>query len=473
MTPPVWHYLWIPTKQIRGRLKLRAPTKTTSSQEHRPRSELHEDAAMPPVKKLFMAVVASHPTPPGRSNPSAASIKRCHSRTVRLECPDELTAAGLGGHADDPSTRPAHRRLAVPVTRLRRHGPFHPSLAAHRDLKAELLERPLLSVFRFVRFSTYFVASPRCDTKFVRVTSDVHLCGQVIAYAATSRMSPVDDGGLLMEPSSGFAVPRLASDLVVPGTPPVPPMDSGPRSVAYITPRGEKTASTVEEYAQDTKLPPRRTAPDDDTDAVDPPPPIQPLLCRADTMLTPSDVFAGPTRSAPQVLVPPATGASHMMSPAPGPGPTPVSTTSTSVRADDPVIQRLFEQQAQLLQQVTLLSASVFHRSSQVNLDHLRLHAEASRWPLPIPDPTVQTVPVPICAADPVGHGVDLGRCARRTARSLIGTGHVLGLADGGTGLVPGARVTATGHVAHHVGLAPAARIVAPRHTTDPHESRA
>ncbi|KAE8896569.1 hypothetical protein PF005_g18631 [Phytophthora fragariae] len=43
-----------------------------------------------------MAVVASRPTPPGPSNPSAASIKRCQSRIVRLECPDELTGTWDG-----------------------------------------------------------------------------------------------------------------------------------------------------------------------------------------------------------------------------------------------------------------------------------------------------------------------------------------------------------------------------------------
>ncbi|GMF43655.1 unnamed protein product [Phytophthora fragariaefolia] len=361
-----------------------------------------------------MAVVASRPTPPGLSNPSAALIKRCYSRTVRLERPDELTAAGLEAtltiHRHDQRIEDLPYLLRDYVDAVQ-FIPHWRLTEPHRDLKAELLERPLLSVFRFVRFSTYFVASPRCDTKFVRVTSDVHLCGQVISYAAALRMSLVDDRDLLMEPSSGFvchvairhyaaelrcvvAIPlehvrirhisqaeymmgyyhqlpvnmvpsdfnavwtavavrhgrpasetvqRLTSDLAAPGTPPVSTMDSSPRSVAYITPRGEKTASTVEEYVQTTKLPPLRTAPDDDTDAVDSPPPILPLLCRADTLLTPSDVFAGPTISAPQVLVAPATGASHLVPPAPGPGPTPVSTTSSSVRADDPVIQRLFD----------------------------------------------------------------------------------------------------------------------------------
>ncbi|KAE8896571.1 hypothetical protein PF005_g18629 [Phytophthora fragariae] len=66
-------------------------------------------------------------------------------------------------------------------------------------------------------------------------------------------------------------------------------------------------------------------------------------------MLTPSDVFEVPTRSAPQVPVPPATGVVQLVPPAAGPGPAPVSTTSTSVRVDDYVIQRLFGQQAQLL----------------------------------------------------------------------------------------------------------------------------
>ncbi|KAE8999549.1 hypothetical protein PR003_g5869 [Phytophthora rubi] len=156
------------------------------------------------VKKVFfMAVVASRSAPP--APPPAASIQRCHSRTVRLECPDNLTGtwadpvyATLGReplskrppantpfvdsddgaqrlvwevtHADDPSARPAFRcRTCYATVHFIPHWRL---TEPHRDLKDELLERPLLSVFRFVRFSTYFVASPRCNTKFVRVTSD-------------------------------------------------------------------------------------------------------------------------------------------------------------------------------------------------------------------------------------------------------------------------------------------------------------
>ncbi|KAE9348450.1 hypothetical protein PR003_g6412 [Phytophthora rubi] len=78
-------------------------------------------------------------------------------------------------------------------------------------------------------------------------------------------------------------------------------------------------------------------------------------------MLTPSETDQiGPTSP-----VPPATCAAPLVPPAAGPGLAPVSTTSTSVRVNDPVIQRQFEQQAQLLQKVTLLSPSVFHRSSE------------------------------------------------------------------------------------------------------------
>ncbi|GMF47132.1 unnamed protein product [Phytophthora fragariaefolia] len=170
-------------------------------------------------------------------------------------------------------------------------------------------------------------------------------------------------------------------------------------------------------------------------------------------MLTPSDVFEELVRSAPQVPVPPATGATHQVPPAKGPGSTPVSTTSTSDRdrrSCDPTTVRATD---------------------------------------------AATVSVPICAAVPsVTESISFGAAgapfalsevrpllpchARRGSVPVLalglvndGTGHVIGLADDDTGLVLGARVAATGHASHHVDLAHASRIVATGHTNDPHES--
>ncbi|KAE8957424.1 hypothetical protein PR001_g31379, partial [Phytophthora rubi] len=73
-----------------------------------------------------------------------------------------------------------------------------------RNLASELQERPMLSVFRFLRFTQFFVATPRCDTKFTKHTSDVFLCGQVLDYRPATSIALVDDIDLLQEPGCSY-----------------------------------------------------------------------------------------------------------------------------------------------------------------------------------------------------------------------------------------------------------------------------
>ncbi|ETO65360.1 hypothetical protein F444_17308 [Phytophthora nicotianae P1976] len=189
-----------------------------------------------------MSSIASKPFPPAKNPPKKVSQDPAlRGRTVRLEVPDELPGDWDGPVyttlsrtskmlepgdsspfvADDDGLRwPAWQATLV----ILRHGQRRDELPTglqehvdvqywiphwrltfpHEDLTAELTQRPLLSVFRFVRFTEYFVAEPRCDTKFVRRTSDVLLYGQVLAYSPTSSASLVDDIDLLLEPGSGY-----------------------------------------------------------------------------------------------------------------------------------------------------------------------------------------------------------------------------------------------------------------------------
>ncbi|OWZ02869.1 hypothetical protein PHMEG_00025499, partial [Phytophthora megakarya] len=137
-----------------------------------------------------MAAIASRPSPPGRTNPPTGAIRKFRGNTVRLECPDELDREWDGPVYATLGSGPIHKRPAADTPFLDpddgvqrpawqatltilRHDqrlqdlPFqqrdyvavdqfipHWRLTQpHRHLKDELLERPLLSVFRFVRFS--------------------------------------------------------------------------------------------------------------------------------------------------------------------------------------------------------------------------------------------------------------------------------------------------------------------------------
>ncbi|RLN87605.1 hypothetical protein BBJ28_00015929 [Nothophytophthora sp. Chile5] len=109
-------------------------------------------------------------------------------------------ALALREHVDVPFWIP-HWRLTQPS----------------HDLTDELTERPLQSVFRFIRFTDCFAASPRCETKFLRHTSDVFVCGQVLTYCRVSSIALVDDIDILLEPSFRYvcivAIRGYTSDL--------------------------------------------------------------------------------------------------------------------------------------------------------------------------------------------------------------------------------------------------------------------
>ncbi|EEY65450.1 uncharacterized protein PITG_16638 [Phytophthora infestans T30-4] len=164
-----------------------------------------------------MRVIASAPTAPSR-NPPRASYSSLGGRTVRLEAPDELTGrwdgpvyATIGRDPvlresasspffDDADglKRPAWQATLTFLLPGQRRSDVDPALQEH------LLERPLLSVFRFLRFSQFFVASTDCDTKFVRHTSEVYLCGQVLSYVRASTIVLVDDINLVLDPGCSY-----------------------------------------------------------------------------------------------------------------------------------------------------------------------------------------------------------------------------------------------------------------------------
>jgi hypothetical protein len=70
------------------------------------------------------------------------------------------------------------------------------------SLTSEADELPLLSVFRFVRFTRFYVAEPRNDVRLIRETSNVYLCGQVLSYASVGTLTERD--GLIIEPGSRY-----------------------------------------------------------------------------------------------------------------------------------------------------------------------------------------------------------------------------------------------------------------------------
>ncbi|RLN82658.1 hypothetical protein BBJ28_00017942, partial [Nothophytophthora sp. Chile5] len=188
----------------------------------------------------MVSMSAYRPSPPAR-NPIKTSLQVYDGRTVRLEAPDELRGEWWGpvyavlscrskmlrpgdrspfADADDGMQRPAWEATLLFLRYGQRREDLPPALQEHvdvpywiphwrltsplRDLSAELQERPLLSLYRFVRFSVYYVAQPRNDTLFERRTSDAPLCGQVVAYHPAARINLVDDINLLVEPSSGY-----------------------------------------------------------------------------------------------------------------------------------------------------------------------------------------------------------------------------------------------------------------------------
>ncbi|KAL3669927.1 hypothetical protein V7S43_005301 [Phytophthora oleae] len=190
-----------------------------------------------------MLPIVSHCLEPPSKNPPKRQSQdpALGGKTIRLEAPDELdsdwdgpvyatlsketkllqpTDNGPFVAEDDGVRRPAWRATLTILRHDQRRGDLSNALQEHvdvqywiphwrltfpsYDLTGELQKRPLLSLFRFVRISEFFVASPDCDVKLARHVPDGSLCGQVVAYSPASSLSLVDDIDIQLEPGSGF-----------------------------------------------------------------------------------------------------------------------------------------------------------------------------------------------------------------------------------------------------------------------------
>ncbi|KAE9094937.1 hypothetical protein PF007_g17584 [Phytophthora fragariae] len=322
-----------------------------------------------------MHVVACKPSVPAR-NPPRASYVGHGGRTVRLEAPDELRGPWAGpayatligepqlrsddqgpffDGADD-AKRPAWQVVLTLLLPGERMEDIDPALRDHvdvpywvsywrltqtsRNLTSELQERPLLSVFRFLRFTQFFVASPRCDTKFTKHTSDV--CSYIQGYSGErhqvvaipfvdARSQAISRDEFVMgffhgipttlqptrfdtawrsfstsPPASRASVRQhLAQAFTAPGAEAT--VDLGTQAVEYVTPRGTKTSIVPAAYAWRSLHPTSSimvleegdASPDayimHETDDVE-----LPLLTRAEADLTPGDQFSTPLPSQPR-----------------------------------------------------------------------------------------------------------------------------------------------------------------------------
>ncbi|KAG6950050.1 hypothetical protein JG687_00014479 [Phytophthora cactorum] len=187
----------------------------------------------------MVPVIASRRSVPARS-PPRSSYNTLGGCTARLEVPDELSGSRDGPvyatlsrdprlmETDaspffddaDGTKRPAWQVTLTFLLPLQRRSDIEPALQEHVDVQywvphqrltqptydiaPELHERLLLSVFRFLCFTDFFVASDAHEDKFVRKTSEVLLCGQVLDYRKTSKLSLVDDIDLVLEPVCSY-----------------------------------------------------------------------------------------------------------------------------------------------------------------------------------------------------------------------------------------------------------------------------
>ncbi|KAH7465564.1 uncharacterized protein KRP23_12104 [Phytophthora ramorum] len=365
-----------------------------------------------------MHVVAYKPGVPSR-NPTHTSYVGLGGRTVRLEAPDELpgpwdgpayaTVVGdsqLRTEAPSPFfddadgvKRPAWQVLLTfllpgarledidPALRECVEIPYWRLTQTSLSLTSELQERPLLSVFRFLRFTQFFVASLRNDTKFTKHTSDVFLCGQVLDYRPATSIALVDDIDLLQEPGCGYLYrvairgyagerhqwpPRFDTawrsfssskltdrssvrtylDQAFPahGADGATMIDLGTKEVTYVTPSGTKTVVVPADYAWNLIHPPR-TSMGYEVDTVSPDATTThqsaeaglPLLTQADAVLTPSDQFSTLVFPRPQLA--PDTRRVGTMPDTQGPGPdpsVPQTTQPTAGLSGEAVMQALF-----------------------------------------------------------------------------------------------------------------------------------
>ncbi|KAE9295848.1 hypothetical protein PF008_g24163 [Phytophthora fragariae] len=360
-------------------------------------------------------------------------------KTVRLEAPDELPGewagpvyATLGRETkllaatdsgpfvaeDDGVRRPAWQAKLIIMRHDQRREDLPPALQEHVD-------RPLLSVFRFVRVSEFYVAMPRCDTKFTRRTSDVFVYGQPSAAADEPRQVvaiPLDDvrthhvsclefmlgyyEGLpasVKPPSfertwSALVLAgvsdahelssRLASAFPSPGEGGPPTVDLDLRPVAYVTSRGEKAATSPLGYVRSIMdLPSPEVG--DSVEAE----PVLPLLTRADTMLTTSDIFYGHPRHDPDPMASVAPGA-----PTPGvlPSAAAVPGAAAPPTFSDPtasLLSALVGQQRTATAATQAATQALLRQVSDLTtLVHSKLHAQGSLAPVPTRDSTLQAL---------------------------------------------------------------------------------
>ncbi|KAE9135014.1 hypothetical protein PF010_g2255 [Phytophthora fragariae] len=168
---------------------------------------------------------------------------------------------------------------------------------------------------------------------------------------------------------------RLASAFPSPGEGVPPTVDLDLRPVAYVTSRGEKAATSPLAYVRSIMdLPSPEVG--DSVEAE----PVLPLLTRADTMLTTSDIFYGHPRHDPDPMASVAPGA-------PTPGVLPSAAAVPGVAApptfSDPtasLLSALVEQQRTATAATQAATQALLRQVSDLTtLVHSKLHAQASR----------------------------------------------------------------------------------------------
>lgn len=72
------------------------------------------------------------------------------------------------------------------------------------DLSREFQDRPLLLLFRFVRFRNCFVTAGADSRRFIEVSQAVFLVGQVVAYKSCEGLSFTTPSGVALQPTSNY-----------------------------------------------------------------------------------------------------------------------------------------------------------------------------------------------------------------------------------------------------------------------------
>ncbi|KAL3664458.1 hypothetical protein V7S43_010778 [Phytophthora oleae] len=85
--------------------------------------------------------------------------------------------------------------VLIPYTRLTR---------PQEDLSQELRDRPLLMLYRYVRFHTCYVADDDEPRRFIEAQLGGYVLGQVVDYRSTERLSFGTAAGVPLRPASGY-----------------------------------------------------------------------------------------------------------------------------------------------------------------------------------------------------------------------------------------------------------------------------